>query len=376
MSFLSISDKDARDKILLDKETLKHKIRNRFIVNNAQDAEYRETNEKLFSPITGQLKTLEHSLIRPRKERKIYRKRKKTIDSYEEEEEPIEKKHMSDDEDVITSLDEEPSAAIPKTRILATFSPPLPKELPIEIVDQIERMDDISKLTLKRILHQDNGYDKTYSIRYDNEKRKLMLGNKPIEFAGNRIRLDNKDYGGSPGLWELLALENPTQYTQQDLALYEQMLEKSNAIYHKYDSDGKPKSNRGLKYNNIIKPIYQRWKSVKEPKLDVGSFMETAGVSPKTPAKVLLLRDEQIEKKGFGLKKVESCKSEIVYPMYYNDINKIIYRLEILAGSKRAGNTSNDNEIINILNELRKENVIDDNKYHRMLLVMELDDTY
>jgi len=44
--------------------------------------------------------------------------------------------------------------------------------------------------------------------------------------------------------------------------------------------------------------------------------------------------------------------------LYWNDVNELVERLEILVASKGAGNTSHNNEIFSILEELREERII------------------
>jgi len=44
--------------------------------------------------------------------------------------------------------------------------------------------------------------------------------------------------------------------------------------------------------------------------------------------------------------------------VYWNYVNELVERFEILVASKGAGNTSHNNEIFSILEELREDRII------------------
>ena len=60
-------------------------------------------------------------------------------------------------------------------------------------------------------------------------------------------------------------------------------------------------------------------------------------------------------KKGSGLYKDVIPQTQLVY---YDDPNELVTRLNLLTSSQNAGNTSVNNEIISILEELRERNII------------------
>jgi len=60
-------------------------------------------------------------------------------------------------------------------------------------------------------------------------------------------------------------------------------------------------------------------------------------------------------KTGFGYMTLQKSNPNYVYR---NDVNELVERLEILVASKGAGNTSHNNEIFSILEELREERII------------------
>ncbi|CAH0551084.1 unnamed protein product [Brassicogethes aeneus] len=113
---------------------------------------------------------------------------------------------------------------------------------------------------------------------------------------------------------------------------------------------------RGFKYKNIIKPILEQMKQQdidkqKEHsrKLRVGRASQQTEISKK-----------HTEKNGFGRASptlVTYNEKPIEY-IYWDDVNELVERLKLLVASKHAGNTSNDNEITAIINELKEAGVI------------------
>ena len=70
---------------------------------------------------------------------------------------------------------------------------------------------------------------------------KFYMGDRSIKIDGNDIIvLDNdgnvdKTYKGTPGLWELIALQKPKNYTDEDKVNYKNLLLKTNSIYRDYN---------------------------------------------------------------------------------------------------------------------------------------------
>jgi len=60
-------------------------------------------------------------------------------------------------------------------------------------------------------------------------------------------------------------------------------------------------------------------------------------------------------KKVFGYMTLQNSNPNYAY---WNDVNELVKRLEILEASKGASNTSHNNEICSILEELREERII------------------
>ena len=159
--------------------------------------------------------------------------------------------------------------------------------------------------------------DTTYGIRKDENSSNFHIGNEIVEIMNDDITVGGKTYTGTVGLWELLTLKSPKDYTEGDLANYKEILVKTSAHKKGYAPDALISSNKYEKYTKIIAPLF-----------------------PKT---------------GEGLNEVTGNKIDYVH---WNDLNELVDRLRILILSREAGNTGVHNEIQSILEELLEEGVI------------------
>ena len=75
--------------------------------------------------------------------------------------------------------------------------------------------------------------NKSYGI-YDKDG-KFYIGNTPVEINNNNIKVADKEYQGTPGLWELLVMDKPDQeiISSEDHRNYSEMLIKTSAIRQK-----------------------------------------------------------------------------------------------------------------------------------------------
>ena len=60
--------------------------------------------------------------------------------------------------------------------------------------------------------------DRTYGL-YD-RKGKFYIGNKLVDIKENNIVVDDEEYEGTPGLWELIVSREPNDFTKEDYENY------------------------------------------------------------------------------------------------------------------------------------------------------------
>jgi hypothetical protein len=141
----------------------------------------------------------------------------------------------------------------------------------------------------------------------------IKLGKKEIDFDGDTLNIEEKSYLLTPGLEQLLFLNNPKLYSSQDLDIYKEILTQTSA--HLTNSLRIKKG--GIKYNLILK-------------------LFPSG-------------------KGLNYGGLKLQKHNLVY---WNDPNELVDRLRLLLASQAAGNTSVSNEILSIFEELYEAKII------------------
>ena len=158
-----------------------------------------------------------------------------------------------------------------------------------------------------------SGADKTCGLR--DKDGKFYIGNKEAKINENNIIVGNKEYAGTPGLWQLIVTRSPDDkiFTNGDYDNYAEIVHSTNALRRNNDeSETKPKANKCWKWKQVLKPISD------EKELYTGS-----GLTPSV--------------------------STIILP---SDPVAIVERLDILMASKAAGNNGLNNELVSVCDEL------------------------
>lgn len=168
-----------------------------------------------------------------------------------------------------------------------------------------------------------------------NENSNLMIGNTKVTFSDGdahsknmMAKIGNRSYEVTPGLAELLFQSKPDVkiVSDQDKLVYKDILCNTSAHRRDYNPTNQIKGDKGTKYTKIVKPLFTD-SELKEKKQ--GGFMPT----------------------------LKTLKKNTDF-IYWDDPNELVDRLKILIASKDAGNTSHDNEIISIIEELKEAGII------------------
>ena len=303
MSFIKVKDPRKREELIKDFIETRKRIKDNFIARKVGEAEYQTGLTKLFKPVTETQKAAT---------KEITEAQKATAEKFTQELLPI----KEGIEELPTKLFKKVFPSIEfKTSDIINFGP--------------LAVDSLLKAFTKKDI------DKFYGIYA--EDGKFKIGDKFITIEDNDIKVDGITFVGTPGLWELITLKNPENYTEEDLTKYEQLVILTNTAYRNNNpTQNYPKQSRGIKWKNIIKPIWEKikkeYKEFKEPDED----------------------EPQPGTSGSGLKILPS------------DPNALIDRFDLLFSSKKAGHTGVRNEIISILDELKRQGVIKTNEYKKL----------
>ena len=161
------------------------------------------------------------------------------------------------------------------------------------------------------------------------QEGKFKIGNKEVNIEDNDIIVDSIKFEGTPGFWHLISAKdpNPDNYTEEDKNKYQQLVIFTNTVFQNNDPESKkPKSSKSKKWRDLIKPI---WEAIKN-------------------------QQQEEETEGEGLKILPS------------DPNALIDRFDLLFSSQNAGHTGVRNEIVSILDELKRQGVINANIYKKL----------
>lgn len=158
---------------------------------------------------------------------------------------------------------------------------------------------------------------------YFGEDDIFMLGKYPMKIENDDITINDITYKGTPGLYDLIFMKRPNKdmYSEEDLSTYSHIMKETGAYLNL--KTNKIKSSSSYKYKNIIKPMISQ-------------------LSPR-------------QHEGRGLLKLTDNKSDYVY---WDNVNELCKRLQLLIASYNTGHTGHGNEIMSIIEELHEAGVI------------------
>ena len=308
MSFIKVTDPRKREELIKDFIETRKRIKDNFIARKVGEIEYQTGLTKLFKPVTETQKATA---------KEITGAQKATAEKITQELLPIKE-----------GIEE------------------LPTKLFKKIFPSIEfKASDIinfGPLAVNALLEAFTKKSIDFLFGIYTQEGKFKIGDKIVKIEDNDIMvLDDggnilNTFSGTPGFWELITSKDPIpeKYTDEDLSNYQQLVILTNTAYR--DNNPKlnhPKSSGSKKWKNIINPI---WKAIKKQKEDE--------------------EDEDDPQPG-------TSGSGLFLP---SDPNALIDRFDLLFSSKKAGHTGVMNEIISILDELKRQGVININEYKKL----------
>lgn len=151
--------------------------------------------------------------------------------------------------------------------------------------------------------------DRIFGVKYNNGV--YYMGKHHVEIMSDHIKIGEKIYPATKGLYELLTSKVPKFFNDDDLNLYKQILKQTGV--HLSLKTGRVKSRKTHKYSKIIKDLFKK-----------NSLPGKSGASYK----------------------------------YWDNADELVDRLRLLIASSGAGNKGHRNEIIEIIEELREANII------------------
>ena len=308
MSFIKVKDPRKREELIRDFIETRKRIKDNFIAKKVGEAEYQTGLTKLFKPVTETQKATA----------------KETAEKFAQELLPIKE-----------GIEELP------TKLFRKVFPSI----------ELKASDimNLGPLAVNALLQAFTKKNIDLAFGLYAQEGKFKIGNKEVNIEDNDINVDDIIFEGTPGFWELITSKNPENYTGEDLDKYRQLLLLTNAVYRDNNPDNNnPKSSKSPKWKNIIKPIWEQIKIQKDEE------EEDDDPQPSTSGTGLSAAASEASTKGTGLKILPS------------DPNALIDRFDLLFSSKKAGHTGVRNEIVSILDELKRQGVLKTNEYKKL----------
>ena len=341
MSFIKVTDPRKREELIKDFIETRKRIKDNFIAQKVGEAEYQTGLTKLFKPVTETQKATT---------KEITGAQKATAEKITGELLPI--------KESIGELATKEDIELLPTKLFNQIYPSLEFNS-----SEIMELGPLAVSSLIEAFTKE-GVDKTFGLYAENKKFKI--GDKPVTIKDNNIIIEGKTYIGTPGLWELITSHKPEEFTEDDYNEYMDLLIRTNTIYQGNNpNQNRSKSSKSEKWGKLISPV---WEHIKESKgkgkgkgkgegKGEGKGGKRKGKRQEDPQPETSDTDTQpgtSSAKGYGLKFLSS------------DPNALIDRFDLLFSSKKAGHTGVRNEIISILDELKRQGVININEYKKL----------
>ena len=203
---------------------------------------------------------------------------------------------------------------------------------------------NFAKSAIDYYLNIKKNEDKYYGIQKIDGQYKMGDATVTLDNKSN-IYVDGDRFEGTPGLWELIMLNQPSEYTTEDLHRYEDLVEKTQLIYNPITRTENDRPETTLKYKNFLsqfKVSYEEGKPKDEsevPELEASEDDEEA-------------EDAEVED-GHGI------------TFLPGNISGLLDRLKLLYAERQAGNISaTTNEIVGILDEFLRVKYINHSEYN------------
>ena len=315
MSFIKVKDPRKREELIRDFIETRKRIKDNFIARKVGESEYQTGLTKLFKPVTETQKATT---------KEITDAQKAAAEKITQELLPI-------------------KAGIEKLPEAITFPA-------LEMTE--EELIKIGPIARKYI--QSNLGRTTTKAGIYSEDDNLKIGYMPVKIENDDIIINNERFKGTPGLWELITSNNipeKEKYNATDLRDYITIMHTTKATYDKNNK----RVGGNNKMNKLIKPLVIAFEKGGGDKL-IKEINKHFGFEEETDEEEYEEYEEYTlsATKGTGLKILPS------------DPNALIDRFDLLFSSKKAGHTGVRNEIVSILDELKRQGVININEYKKL----------
>ena len=307
MSFIKVKDPRKREELIRDFIETRKRIKDNFIAKKVGEAECQTGLTKLFKPVTETQKA--------------------TAEKITQELLPIKE-----------GIEKLPGAISEAGQSLPALGMTEEELIKIGPIARKYIQSNLGRATTKAGLYSED----------DN----LKIGYRPVKIENDDIIIDDERFKGTVGLWELITskdIPDISEYGAEDLAGYITIMHITKATYDKNNK----RVGGNDKMNKLIKPLVKALEEDKSGNKLITKINKHFGFEEEeyeVPASISLTPT-----KGTGLSKILP-----------SDPNALIDRFDLLFSSKKAGHTGVRNEIVSILDELKRQGVLKTNEYKKL----------
>ena len=311
MSFIKVKDPRKREELIRDFIETRKRIKDNFVARKVGEIEYQTGLTKLFKPVTETQKATA---------KEITEAQKAAAEKIASELLPIKE-----------SIERLPEAIS------------FPAYPALEMTE--EQITKIGPIASKYLLPTFRQKATQSDIKPGDSKGTFFkIGETPIKIENDNITIKDTPFKGTDGLWKLLTskdIPDISEYKPEDLRDYIYIMDITKATYDKNNK----RVGGNNKMNKLIKPFVITLEEDGEDGLKdkIEEHFEKEDED-----------DPQPSTSGTGLKILPS------------DPNALIDRFDLLFSSKKAGHTGVRNEIVSILDELKRQGVLKTNEYKKL----------
>ena len=318
MSFIKVKDPRKREELIRDFIETRKRIKDNFIAKKVGEAEYQTGLTKLFKPVTETQKATN---------KEITEAQKAAAEKITQELLPIKE-----------GIEKLPGAISEGFPALGMTEEELIKIGPIA---RKYIQSNLGRATTKAGLYSED----------DN----LKIGYRPVKIENDDIIIDDERFKGTVGLWELITskdIPEKTKYGAEDLAGYITIMHITKATYDKNNK----RVGGNDKMNKLIKPLVKALEEDKSGNKLITEINKHFGFEEE-------YEEEYEEEEEYTLSPTKGTGLPKILP---SDPNALIDRFDLLFSSKKAGHTGVRNEIVSILDELKRQGVLKTNEYKKL----------
>ena len=341
MSFIKIKDPRKREELIKDLIETRKRIKDNFIARKVGEAEYQTGLTKLFKPVTETQKATAKEITEAQK---------------------------ATTKGITEAQKETTKELIKRLRPIEDNDAPPPYEFPF--ADEYEVPGEYKEPGKEITKKTEGGYKLGRAfINLDGENKNVLTVDGEIFTDSNKIYdiLTNKN---TNVIWDDLNKEEKLKLGV--LFIHSRAIQK--------DQNNRPNKLGGnTKWNNIYshiwfnRPLYINYSDLNEElindafQLYKNPHKKTTSETKERIKKILNIADVKFDKRRYKTPKerpTEETGSGLkILP---SDPNALIDRFDLLFSSKKAGHTGVRNEIVSILDELKRQGIIKTNEYKKL----------